>query len=65
LDELFGRSHLYIDTGATDNRPELETSIGSGRDEVSAAKLAGMSIKALRPIEPVGSIRSATTPAIR
>ncbi len=44
---------VYIDTGDTDNRDELKTSIGSGRDELSKWKVAKDSIKALRPVEPV------------
>ena len=53
IDEFFGRSHLYIDTGDTDNRDELKTTIGQGRDEASKAKITKGKLKALRPVEPV------------
>jgi uncharacterized protein len=55
LDGFFGRSHLYLDTGDTDDPEELITPIGDGCDEVSANKFAGRTgfLKALRPVEPV------------
>jgi len=53
LDELFGRAHLYIDTGATEDRDELKTSIGNGRDNVSRTKVGKGSLRVLRPVEPV------------
>lgn len=53
LDELFGRSHLYVDTGDTDDRDELRTSIGDGRDETSRTKIQRGKLKALRAVEPV------------
>lgn len=55
LDGLFGRAHLYIDTGQSDQAEELKSSIGDGRDEATKLKFAGQKgfLKALRPIEPV------------
>lgn len=53
VDELFGRAHLYIDTGDSDNRDELKTSIGNGRDDISKAKIGPGSLEAFRVIEPV------------
>jgi len=52
-DGFFGRSHLYVDTGATDNPEELLTPIGTGRDSLSRTKVAKGSLKALRPVEAV------------
>lgn len=53
IDEFFGRSHLYIDTGDTDNREELITSIGNGKDELSRGKIGIGSVRAVRAVEPV------------
>lgn len=55
LDGLFGRAHLYIDTGQTNQEEELKSSIGDGRDEATLLKFKGETgfLKALRPIEPV------------
>ena len=52
-DGFFGRGHLYIDTGDTDDRAELPHPIGDGRNELSRAKIAKGSLKALRAVEPV------------
>lgn len=54
LDGYFGRSHLYLDTGSTDDRDELRTPIGDGRGQVSRAKFGGRKgfLKALRVVEP-------------
>jgi uncharacterized protein len=52
-DGLFGRSHLYIDTGDADNPKELATPIGSGRGDASKSKIKKGSFKRLHPIEPV------------
>ena len=51
-DGYFGRSHVYIDTGDTDDPNELKKPIGEG-DEFSINKLGKGKIKALRSIEPV------------
>jgi uncharacterized protein len=56
LDCFFGRSHLYLDTGADpDDRAELETSIGNGRNPVTLAKFSGQTgfLRGVKPIEPV------------
>lgn len=54
-DGFFGRSHLYLDTGSTDDREELMTPIGDGRSEASRNKFAGQKnfLKALIPVEAV------------
>lgn len=54
-DGFFGRSHLYVDTGSTDEPGELKVPIGDGANGVSEVKLknkAGL-IKKLRPVEAV------------
>jgi phage-related protein (TIGR01555 family) len=54
LDGFFGRGHIYIDLGNTEEREELRTSIGNGRDAVSRRKIGRRNkIYALRPVEPV------------
>lgn len=52
-DGFFGRGHIYIDTGDTDNPDELQKSIGDGWDQLSKTKLAKKKIKALRTVEAV------------
>lgn len=55
-DGFFGRSHLYLDTGSTDDPDELKLTIGTGGDDVSKAKFAKQGaekILALRPVEAV------------
>lgn len=52
-DALFGRAHVYPDLGTTDDREELTTSIGNGRDATSEAKVGKGSLKAFRNVEPV------------
>ncbi|HEY0120637.1 MAG TPA: DUF1073 domain-containing protein [Rhizobium sp.] len=52
-DGFFGRSHLYIDTGKTDDPDELLTPIGNGRDDLSRKKVGKGSLKALRAVEAV------------
>ncbi len=52
-DGFFGRAHLYIDTGATDDRDELMTPIGNGRDALSKRKIGKGDLKGLRPVEAV------------
>lgn len=55
LDGFFGRAHLYLDTGATQDREELITSIGNGRDNTTQGKFKGKKnfLRALKPVEPV------------
>jgi uncharacterized protein len=50
-DGFFGRSHVYLDTGQTDDRQELKMSIGDGTGSLSKAKK--VTIKALRNVEPI------------
>ena len=50
-DGFFGRGHLYIDTGDTDNLDELAMPIGNGRDALSKKKIKKGSIEALKSIE--------------
>jgi len=52
-DAYFGRAHLYVDTGDTDDPQEMVKSIGSGWDDVSRAKMKGKKIVALRTVEAV------------
>jgi uncharacterized protein len=50
----YGRGHLYLDTGDTDNPDELKTDLGGGgRSAASAYKMAGKKLIGLRPIEAV------------
>jgi uncharacterized protein len=57
----FGRSHLYLDTGKTDDKDELKTDLGSGaRSATSAFKMAGEELLGVRPIEPVWVSRTTT-----
>lgn len=55
LDGFFGRAHLYLDTGSTDDRSELLTPIGTGRDQVTLNKFGNRKgfLKAVKPVEPV------------
>lgn len=54
LDGFFGRAHLYLDTGDTDDRKELVKSIGNGRNEISKEKISKKTpLKELRAVEPV------------
>jgi phage-related protein (TIGR01555 family) len=48
LDGFFGRAHLYIDTGATDNLDELKTKL-----LVNPAKIGKGSLKGFRVVEPI------------
>lgn len=56
IDAFFGRSHLFVDDGTDpDNRAELTTSIGNGRDDITKAKFKGNTgfLRGFKPIEPV------------
>jgi hypothetical protein len=53
LDGFFGRSHLYIDTGSTDDRTELKQNLGNGRDGASRTKVTKGGIQGFIPVEPV------------
>lgn len=52
-DGYFGRAHLYLDFGTTDDREELKTSIGNGRDDASRAKIQKGSLLRLKTVEAV------------
>lgn len=53
-DGFFGRGHIYIDTGATDDPEELKKSIGYGWDRISRSKIGKKNpIRALRTVEAV------------
>lgn len=52
-DGFFGRSHIYVDLGTTDNPAELRTDIGDGTTEASRQKISRGAIKALRCVEAV------------
>jgi hypothetical protein len=53
-DGFFGRSHLYLDTGDTDNRDELKLPIGDGQNEISRAKVSReRSLKRIKPVEAI------------
>jgi phage-related protein (TIGR01555 family) len=51
-DGFYGRGHIYLDTGDTDNPDELMKPIGSGSDALSKFKLGKGSLKAIRSLEP-------------
>jgi phage-related protein (TIGR01555 family) len=52
-DGFFGRGHLYLDFGNSDDRPEMVKPIGDGWDKTSQAKVTTGSLKAVRPVEAV------------
>ncbi len=52
-DGFFGRGHLYLDTGDTEDPNELMQDIGDGLNKISKQKVGIGDLKALRYIEPV------------
>lgn len=52
-DGFFGRAHLYLDTGDTDNREELRTPIGDGQNGITEAKITKGGLKRVLPVEAV------------
>lgn len=52
-DGFFGRGHIYIDTGDTNDPAELQQPIGDGWDKLSIAKFSKKPIQALRTVEAV------------
>ncbi|AWJ93308.1 DUF1073 domain-containing protein (plasmid) [Azospirillum baldaniorum] len=52
-DGFFGRSHLYLDTGSTEDPEELKKPISSADGTPSPAKVKRGSLKAVRPVEAV------------
>jgi len=59
VDGYFGRAHLYIDTGQTDDRQELLMPIGNGVNSISKEKIGKGSIKRLAVVEPIWCYPSA------
>ena len=54
LDGFFGRAHLYLDTGDSDDADELKLSLGNGRDIISQSKVSKTKkLQAIRAIEPI------------
>lgn len=49
----FGRTHIYMDTGATDDLDELITPIGDGASKISDRKFKKGSLKRLVNVEPM------------
>lgn len=50
-DGLFGRGHVYIDTGDTDNPDELKTPLGNSSDETSRTKVPRGKLRGFKYIE--------------
>jgi phage-related protein (TIGR01555 family) len=53
IDGFFGRAHLYLDTGDTDDREELKTPIGNGANGVTDRKFQKGDLKRLAVVEPM------------
>lgn len=53
LDGFFGRSHLYINTGKTNDRDELKTPISNERGIPLPQKITKRSLKSIKAVEPV------------
>ncbi len=54
-DGFFGRGHIYLDTGDTDEPDELLTPLGNGRNRISQAKVNGKKrkLERLQNVEPI------------
>lgn len=52
-DGFFGRGHIFLDFGDTDDREELKKPIGDGRGDLSKAKIKKGSLRRLKTVEPV------------
>src|SRR5215472_15683569 len=52
-DGFFGRGHLYLDTGATDDPDELITDLGDGRGVISKLKIGPTKNQRLIRLQPV------------
>jgi phage-related protein (TIGR01555 family) len=52
VDGYFGRAHLYLDTGHTDDPAELKTPIGNGANGISERKFERGMLKRVAVIEP-------------
>jgi phage-related protein (TIGR01555 family) len=53
VDGYFGRAHIYLDTGATDDRDELATPIGNGESRISERKFQKGDLNRLAVVEPI------------
>lgn len=53
IDGFFGRAHLYLDMGTTNDDAELKTPIGDGHNHISREKISRGAFKRLAVIEPV------------
>jgi phage-related protein (TIGR01555 family) len=54
-DGYFGRAHLYLDFGTTDQPDELKTPIGDGQNKLSLSKVAKGSLQRVTPVEAIWS----------
>nr|WP_272904202.1 anti-CBASS Acb1 family protein [Xanthobacter agilis] len=52
-DGFFGRGHIYLDFGVTDDREELRQSVGDGWNDISRLKVSKGSLRRLRAVEAV------------
>lgn len=61
LDGFFGRSHLFLDFGDRNDRPELLTPVGNGRNDLSLVKFKDKNkrLERLQVVEPVWCYPSA------
>lgn len=54
LDSYFGRAHIYLDTGDSDDAEELKTTIGNGNSKLTKVKISPKHpLKRVSVIEPV------------
>lgn len=53
VDGFFGRAHLYLDTGDTDDWNELKMPIGNGKNGVTEQKFGRGDLKRLAVVEPM------------
>lgn len=53
VDGFFGRSHLFLDFGVSNDPAELKADVGTGQNATSTTKIAKGALKAVRAIEPV------------
>ncbi len=52
-DSHFGRSHIYIDTGATDDQDELKTTLFDADGNIAPAKVGKGKLVSIHAIEPL------------
>ena len=53
FDGWMGRSHLYVDTGESDDPDALKTDLGNGSDETSKAQFKKGSLRGIKHVEPI------------